>query len=390
MAQDGHDWKPGELVRNMGEPFYLKEVNVHGVSAEACKDGEKVSIWVRIVLTSDEPHFHRVVENLVAVIEASATASECPVHLRSAQTILLVIHADNSAELWVDRAALATYGMMKRDMPSGSVVFESDVADVTGMDFPLVKIADSDRVVCIFRQDWRFALFFDFNPDNKFDREAMRRSLGDLYRTLRYRHLYEIVSDDSLLATLTTSGWFPFVEIISEIRPIADAASAGFEITDAERILVARFDQARLERMFARWITKSHFAGKETLLRAALNTYLGGEPAAVIKIALTEIEGILTAFYRAAHGRGARLKKLLAFALDSAERKAGSPNTLLFPAAFGRYLNEHTFADFDPSGPPGHAGSRHAVGHGAADAASYTNVRALQALLTLDQLSFYT
>jgi hypothetical protein len=34
--------------------------------------------------------------------------------------------------------------------------------------------------------------------------------------------------------------------------------------------------------------------------------------------------------------------------------------------------------------------ARHAVGHGAALAESYTLVRALQALLTLDQLAFYT
>ena len=390
MAKDPEPWKPGELVRNIGEPLLLKEVNVHGVSAEACKGGGEVAIWVRMAITSDAPHFHRVVENLAAVIETCATASECPVYLRRAQTVLLVMHPDNSAELWVDMAALATYGMMKRDMPGGSVVFESDIADVTGMDFPLVEIGETDRVVCLFRQDWRFGLFFDFNPDGKFDREAMRRSLGDLYRTLRYRHLYEIVSDDGLLAVLTKAGWFPFVEIIGEFRSIADSASAGFDIADAEQQLTARFDQARLERMFARWMAKPHFAGKEALLRAALNTYLSGEPAAVIKIALTEIEGILAAFYRAVHGRGAKIKKLLAFALDSAAQKAGTPNTLLFPAAFGRYLNEYTFADFDPSGPPGHAGSRHAVGHGAADATSYTQVRALQALLTLDQLSFYT
>lgn len=33
--------------------------------------------------------------------------------------------------------------------------------------------------------------------------------------------------------------------------------------------------------------------------------------------------------------------------------------------------------------------SRHSVGHGAAAATAYTMERALQALLTLDQVSFY-
>jgi hypothetical protein len=62
----------------------------------------------------------------------------------------------------------------------------------------------------------------------------------------------------------------------------------------------------------------------------------------------------------------------------------------LFPAAFGRYLETHTFANFDPASKKGSAGSRHAVGHGAAAQDSYTMTRALQAILTLDQLAFYT
>ena len=76
--------------------------------------------------------------------------------------------------------------------------------------------------------------------------------------------------------------------------------------------------------------------------------------------------------------------------MSSGELKAGRPDTLLLAEAFADYLKSHTFADFDPAVNTGHAGSRHAVGHGAASAESYTMVRALQALLTLDQLAFYT
>jgi len=44
--------------------------------------------------------------------------------------------------------------------------------------------------------------------------------------------------------------------------------------------------------------------------------------------------------------------------------------------------------NFDPTAGPGATVSRHAVGHGAAEAAAYTQTRALQALLTLDQIAF--
>jgi hypothetical protein len=91
----------------------------------------------------------------------------------------------------------------------------------------------------------------------------------------------------------------------------------------------------------------------------------------------------------AQEGTRAKLKQLLEFARASAERKSGAPDTLLFPAAFAKYLEQYTFANFDPSAGTGDAGSRHAVGHGAALAKSYTKARALQALLTLDQFAFY-
>jgi hypothetical protein len=137
-------------------------------------------------------------------------------------------------------------------------------------------------------------------------------------------------------------------------------------------------------------MAKPHFQGKERLLRSALNNFALGDSVAVLKIVLTEIEGILGEAYRKTYGKGAKLKKLLEFAVQSAEQKAGQPDTLLFPAAFANYLQSHTFAEFDPIARTGNACSRHAVGHGEADADSYTQVRALQALLTLDQLAFYT
>jgi hypothetical protein len=276
-------------------------------------------------------------------------------------------------------------------MAAGTVIFENDIADVTAMSFPLVELSEKDRVVCIFREGWRFALFFDFNPEGKLSIEDMERDLSTLYRRLKYRDLYDAVADKNVFDRLITAGWFPFVEILgAEFRQLANHCEAGFELEELETKLLAAFDAKRVEAMFKRWMGKPHFAGKERLLQSALNNFASGDSIAVLKIVLTEIEGILGEAYRKIHGKGAKLKKLLEFAVQSAEQKAGQPDTLLFPAAFAHYLKSHTFAEFDPVARTGKASSRHAVGHGEADADSYTQVRALQALLTLDQLAFYT
>jgi hypothetical protein len=382
---------PGTLAGNLGEPIHLRNVNLCGVSAESVRGPSHVKIWTRLALISDDPLFHKIAENLCAAIVLLTEQAGAAVNLGRADTVLLVIRPDNTAELWVDTAAVALLVMIKRKMQPGSVVLEKDIADVTGVAFPLVDIGPRDRVLCLFRTDWRFALFFDFNPEGNLDTANLRRTLGTLYRNLKYRHIYDIITNEAVFDRLISSGWFPFAEIIgTEFRSLASCCEAEFELADTEAKLIRKFGRERLDRMLSRWLVKPHFASKEPLLKRAVDAFEAGDPITAIKIVLTEIEGVLANAYRGAHGRGAKLRKLLEFATLSAERKAGGPDTLLLPSAFARYLTSYTFADFDPAGPAGSAASRHTVSHGAAAAESYTQVRALQALLTLDQIAFYT
>lgn len=380
-------------VRNIGEPLRFKEVEpLGGFSAEAAKAGQAIKVWTRLALTSDEPLFHRLADGLDGVIRHMAEKAGAAVNLRRAATVLLVLKPDSSAELWVDTAAVALRCAVKRSVAARTAVFENDIADVTGMSFPCVDIGLQDKVVCIFREGWSFGLAFDFNPDGKLDLDDFQTMLGTLHRRLRYRHLYQAVTDPNIFDRLVAAGWFPFVEIITaEFGDLARHAEAGFDITEIEPKLIAAFDTARLSHLLERWVAKPHFAARAALLKEAVEAFSAQKPASVIKIILTEIEGVLNDAHKARHGgQGAKIKELLAFAQSSAEQRAGGPNTLLFPAAFGRYLAAHTFANFDPVAGTGTAGSRHAVGHGAAAQESYTMTRALQAILTLDQLAFYT
>lgn len=380
-------------VRNLGEPLRLKDVEpLAGFAAEPAKGGQTAKICTRLAIDSETPLFHRLVESLDGVIRHMAEKAGNAVNLRRADTVLLVMRPDNSAELWVDAAAVTMQCRLKRAVAAQSVIFESDIADVTGMSFPRVTIGDKDKVLCLFREGWSFGLAFDFNPHGKLDLDWFSTALGSLHRTLRYRHLYQAVNDPAIFGPLLTAGWFPFVEIIAgEFRDLAAYAEAGFDIAEVEPKIIAAFDATRLGHLFERWVAKPHFAAKGGLLKEAVEAFTAQKPASAIKIILTEIEGILNDAHKLVHGgQGAKIKDLLAFAQASAEQRAGGPNTLFFPAAFAHYLATHTFANFDPVAQTGTAGSRHAVGHGAAAQDSYTMTRALQAILTLDQLAFYT
>lgn len=380
-------------VQNAGKPILLARMQeLSGFCAKPVKPGEQAEITTAFAVSSDDPLFHLLTESLTGVINHAAQQNGMAVSLHRYNTVLLIMKPDGSAELWLDAAAVSVQIISKRAISAGTAVFERDIADIIGMSFPCVEIGAGDKVLCIFREGWRFGLVFDLNPDHQLNLVGFERALGTLLRELRYRHLYEALGDQTIFACLISNGWFPFVEIIShEAKDLIAHCGAGFDLKDLESKIIANFDEPRMQGLIDRWATKPHLASRINILKSAVEAFNRRDPISVIKNLLSEIEGILQEAYRNAHdGKSAKLKELLAFAVTSAERKVGGSNTLMFPAAFAEYLKKHTYADFDPASQDGTAGSRHAVNHGAAGQDTYTMVRALQAILALDQLAFYT
>ncbi|MBU2555715.1 MAG: hypothetical protein KKF98_14775, partial [Bacteroidetes bacterium] len=116
-------------VFNIGKPLHFKNVQpLAGFSAEAAKGGQHVKVWTKLALTSDDPLFHRLVENLANVISHIAMQAGISVNLRRADTVLLVLKPDATAELWLDTAAVSIHCTVKRAIPAGTVVFEHDIA----------------------------------------------------------------------------------------------------------------------------------------------------------------------------------------------------------------------------------------------------------------------
>lgn len=321
-------------VRNGGEPIFLTDVNIHAILAEPARGGEAADVWTRIVASSDQKLFHDIVGNLAAAIEHCARRTGSYVKLDMANTVFLVIRPDNSAELWVDAAAVMHESTLKRPGPlvAGTVLFENDIADVRGMWFPLVEVRSGDRILCIFREGWRFGLLFDGNSKGELSVADAKRDLGNLYRRMKYADLYAAMAHQPTFGQLVEAGWFPFLELMSgEFGKLASTCQSGFELNDDEKRLVEKFDEVRLDRMFERWMQRPHLKSRELILRSAINAFKARDPVSVIKNVLTEIEGVLADAYFGAHGEHTRkLKKLLDFAVELAAERAGK-DTLYFP-----------------------------------------------------------
>lgn len=74
-------------VRNIGEPLRFTNVEpLVGFAAEAAKGVHQIKVWEKLALTSDEPLFHRLVENLANVINHMAQQAGIGVNLRRADT----------------------------------------------------------------------------------------------------------------------------------------------------------------------------------------------------------------------------------------------------------------------------------------------------------------
>ncbi|MFG1350458.1 hypothetical protein [Xanthobacter autotrophicus] len=390
--QSVSELRAGIDVKNGGEPILLKDVNIHAILAEPARGGETANVWTRVVASSDQKLFHDIVGNLVAAVEHSTRQAGFHVKLDMANTILLVIRPDNTAELWVDAAAVTHEITLKRpgSLAAGTVLFENDIADVRGMWFPLIEVGAGDRILCIFREGWRFGLLFDGNSKGELSVDDAKRDLGNLYRRMKYAGLYAAMAHQPTFGQLVGAGWFPFLELMSgEFEKLISMCQSGFDLDEDEKSLVEKFGEARLDRMFDRWMQRPHLKSRESILRSAVNNFKARDPVSVIKTVLTEIEGVLADAYFRVHGEHTRrLPKLLNFAVDLATAQGGK-DTLYFPGEFAVYLRDYAFADFVRGSASGTA-SRHAVGHGALAADQYTMPRALQALLTLDQFAFYT
>ena len=379
-------------IANLAEPIKLHDLRLDGFAAETITDGSTGKILTRRWLTSDEPDFHRIANSFVGLINGAASRTGQPVEIQRAHCVLLVMRPDRTSDLWVDTAAVTIQILAKRNLQAGAAVTERDIADVTGMRFPAAEIGPRDGVVCLFWKDWRYGLFFDFRWHDELQVDQMAGILGTLYRSLGYRHLYDMMANKQTLETLFGTGWFPFIEIIgSEFDQLSSVYNDQSKLEQVEVELLQKFDEARIDKMFDRWIAKPHFASKELILKSAIDGYKRKDPVAVQKNILSEIEGVLAAAYADKTGNTThKISKLLKFAKEAAETRSGAIDTLFFPSSFANYLENYTYANFNAVNRTGlTAGSRNAVGHGVAPAESYTQTRALQALLTLDQLAFY-
>ena len=368
----------------------FKDIKISGFATKNVLPGEAFPILVRASLTSDEREFHIYMEEIGNVLSGRAKEKDVLLSFDAFVGFVLILHKDGTADFHLGDIQMVVEILAKRDIKAGEAIYGNDIGDIRRIKYQNLVYSTTDKVFVCFKVGWKFGLFFDLADDRELDVDGMERDMGSLYKRLKYQALYEALANEAVVDRMTKAGWFPFIEVIGgDFDPLLKAYQMEFDIDNKEKTLIKKFNPERVSRIAERWWRNPILARHKVVLQAGLDAFSRGDYVSCIKNIMTEIEGVLVDVHLAEKGSIAKTKELLTHAVDKAIKKTSGETSLFFPSDFLEYLLKVAYADFDPNAPKEAGASRHTVGHGRADGELYTPARALQVILTLDQIAFY-
>lgn len=162
--------------------FTIKNPLIAGFTAAAKAPGEKeVEVIVKGSLTSDDPNFHFYMEQLSNMFFD-------PINVPRSTVVkaLILIHEKGTATIFLNDFSEIANIIVARSVKQGEPVFKTDISQMVTLTFPEIQIQPKDQLIFIFREDWRFGLYFDFTQN--LDLEVTSRGLADL----KYKLLFQL------------------------------------------------------------------------------------------------------------------------------------------------------------------------------------------------------
>ena len=344
-------------------------------------------------LTSDSPEFYTYIDQISDIF---FNAPGFPINIDNIHRFLILIHNDLSVDVYTNKFTVVVQLRLKRDL-EGSLIKKDDIADIQKLGFPDIKIQDSDTVICCLKVGWKFLLYCDLlSEERKFDIASMQTELGRLYRYICFQEVYQTLESETCFEEMVADGWFPFIGVLGRhYEELAAIYQNGkFASDDSVKTLLDGFDESRLRSMTDKWWENTLFQEKRKLLQAGVDAFLGGTESGYInciKTLYTEIEGIMRLLYFKDTGKGNSIRQedFINHLIAMGERYAGDDSdSLLLPQQLLNYLTKSVFSHFNVETGTVDL-SRNSVAHGTAEEEDYTLEKALQGILTLDQIYFY-
>ena len=286
----------------------------------------------------------------------------------------------------------------KDPIPIGDIItFNADVQEFITIETKGINISDGDMFIgyISFSDINLSSVFFDLSKErsnknlNVFLSRSVRKYQRVLFQNAYYAaKLYNKSSDLKPINFKTLQGWFPFKRILGkEFEELYDGIiKFQHEKTRLSHLpIIETFNQERFEDILEDW-HKIDIFPYETL-KMGVTHYLNGDALSSIRVLIPDIEGIVrnTLPDKFQSLKQSDIPQIIA--RHSITDAIHNRENLLFINAFRSYLEKIWFVSFSSSNPSYNI-SRHTVSHGNAHHREYMLEKALQLILTIDQLSF--
>ena len=381
------------MVRNIN-PYHSKIENVKPIIGFATNDFKPdvtAKIITRGFFNSDQREFHTYINQITSIYFRGNFLPD------SIYNFLIIIHKDLSAELYINKVPMLLKVLSKDAIKAGEILKINKIANITELIFDEINISESDSIIFCFKRGWKFGLFFDLSQihsKHKLDVNKLYKYLGSCYRYLTFQEEYLVLENEQIFQKLFLDGWFPFIQLLGgEYKKLAELyAKPDKEIF---QLLMSKFiDNFNYERIYSfvnNWWKMAIFEEKKEILLSGIDAYLKDQKSGYItsiKTLYSEIEGIIRLSYFNSKDKNPKFSQLLSYVKEKGKTKFFSRDSLGFPDVFFNYLQHIIFKDFNLK--TGEIDiSRHSTSHGVAKADTYTKIKALQGILTLDQMYFY-
>lgn len=372
-------------------PFHFKLENVKplaGFVAENIGPGQVGKVLARGFVNSDQKEFYEYTNQISSLFLGQRYLID------TIHTFLILIHPDLSADVYVNLVPIELRILAKGNLKPGNVSIRQ-IADVEALEFDGIDVLEKDSIIFCFKKGWKFGLFFDFNQilgQKSMDLQALQEELGSYYKYLMFQEEYAVLENEAMFSRMFQDGWFPFIQLLGgEFKELARIYEGGTNLDSDIGTFITRFDRSRLDSFVQHWWRNEIFRQKEPIIMSGIEAYLMNNQAGfinAIKTLYSEIEGIIRITYTKETGKNPSFQELIDYINQKARVKFGSRISLGFPGVFFDYIREHIFKSFDLASGQVDL-SRHSASHGVAEAKDYTKNKALQAVLVLDQMSFY-
>ncbi len=373
-------------ISDIYKPIIRDGIKIDGIAGETIPKDANGTIIQKSFIASGDKNFERYCNSILGLVLGNSQNE-------TLNKVLVVIKKDDRAIIYQD-FPLKFQIRAKKAVKAFQIIYQNDIIDITGVEFSdaifNLDIENGDKFIWLFRTNWKFGLYFDFSA--RLDISKLSGELAECYKRLAYFDLYSFLENEKRVKDLINEGWFPFVQLVGSrfqnlMDYYADEKKYSFQV---ERI-VEYFGKDDLLELSSDWWNNSLLNEKRDILEAGIEAYFQDTKAGyinAIKTISTEIEGIIRIAYFRDFGKQPSTLEIKQYITSLGEKKFSSVGSLGFPKLFYEYLNISIFKGFDlqageiPS-------SRHSFAHGVAKLENYNQIRALQLLLTLDQIYFY-